>query len=71
MEEGKYIVKHGFNTAGNQVFHCKHCDRFFTETINTPLYHRHLPREDMVLICKLAVEKLGIRAIECVAEKHR
>ena len=71
MEEGKDIVKHGFNTAGNQVYHCKRCGRFFTETINTPLYHRHLPKADVVLICKLAVEKLGVRAIERVTGKHR
>lgn len=71
MDDGKDIVKHGFNSAGNQVYHCKHCDRFFTETVNTPLYHRHLSRGDVVLICKLAVEKLGIRAIERVTGKHR
>lgn len=44
---------------------------FFVETINTPLYHRHLPREDVVQICKMAVEKLEVRAIERVTGKHR
>lgn len=28
-EESKDVVKHGFNSAGNQVYHCKRCGRFF------------------------------------------
>lgn len=30
-----------------------------------------MPRDEVVLICKLAVEKLGIRAIERVTGHHR
>lgn len=30
-----------------------------------------MSREDVVLICKLAVEKLGVRAIERVTGHHR
>ena len=41
------------------------------ETANTPLYHKHLSLDEILLICKLLVEKLGIRAIERVTGHHR
>jgi hypothetical protein len=41
------------------------------ETANTPLYHKHLSLAEIILICKLLVEKLGIRGIERATGHHR
>jgi hypothetical protein len=40
-------------------------------TNNTVFYHRHLSEEDIILICKLLVEKNSIRAIERITGHHR
>ena len=40
-------------------------------TNNTIFYHKHLSEEDIILICKLLVEKNSIRAIERITEHHR
>ena len=71
VEEGKDILKRGRNRAGNQQYFCNHCHTWFVETKNTPLYHRHLSRDQVVLICKLLVEKNGVRSIERVTGHHR
>ncbi|KXA99388.1 hypothetical protein AKJ40_03255 [candidate division MSBL1 archaeon SCGC-AAA259M10] len=70
-EEGKDIVKRGKNRAGNQQYYCYHCDSWFVETKNTPLYHKHLSEEEIIEICKHLVEKNGIRSIERITGHHR
>jgi transposase-like protein len=65
-EEGKDIRKQGKNSAGHQRYQCMHCKTFFVETANTPMYRRHISEEQLVLIGKLRVEKLGNRAISRV-----
>ena len=64
--EGKDIRKQGCNKAGHQRYQCMHCNKFFVETINTPMYHRHISEEDLILIGKLLVEKMGNRPISRV-----
>lgn len=70
-ETGKHIVKKGFNSAGHQVYMCRYCHGNFVETVNTPLYYKHLDEKEIELIGKLANEKMGIRAIERVTGHHR
>jgi len=70
-EDGKCIVKKGFNSAGHQVYLCRYCQGNFVETINTPLYYKHLDEKEIELIGKLSNEKMGIRAIERVTGHHR
>ncbi|MDP2797451.1 MAG: hypothetical protein Q8N94_08080 [Methanoregula sp.] len=70
-EDGKDIVKRGKNRAGHQQYFCNHCNKWFVETANTPLYHKHLSLSEIILICKLLVEKLGIRGIERATGHHR
>lgn len=41
------------------------------ETKNTPLYHKHLSESDIIQICKLLVERNGIRSIERITGHHR
>ena len=65
------IIKKGFNAKGNQMFKCKTCGVRFPETKGTVFSNRHLKEEQIMMICKLLVEKNGIRAIERIMEIHR
>lgn len=71
VEGGKRVVKKGFNSAGHQVYMCRYCHGNFVETVNTPLYYKHLDEKEIELIGKLSNEKMGIRAIERVTGHHR
>jgi transposase-like protein len=66
-----HITKKGFNQKGNQMYKCKTCGMRFPESKGTVFYNRHLTDEQIILICKLLVEKNGIRAIERIMEIHR
>jgi transposase-like protein len=70
-EEGKDILKRGKNRAGHQQYFCNHCQKWFVETANTPLYHKHLSKSEIIQICKHLVEKNGIRSIERITGHHR
>lgn len=70
-EEGKDIVKRGKNRARHQQYYCNHCHKWFVETANTPLYHKHLSESEIINICKHLVEKNGIRSIERITGHHR
>ncbi len=70
-EDGKDIVKRGKNRAGHQQYYCNHCHKWFVETANTPLYHKHLSEFEIINICKHLVEKNGIRSIERLTGHHR
>ena len=70
-EEGKDILKRGKNRAGHQQYYCNHCRKWFVETVNTPLYHKHLSKSEVIQICKHLVEKNGIRSIERITGHHR
>ncbi len=70
-EKGKDILKRGKNRAGHQRYYCNHCHKWFLETTNTPLYHKHLSKSEIIQICKHLVEKNGIRSIERITGHHR
>ncbi len=70
-EQGKDIVKRGKNRAGHQQYYCNHCNTWFVETANTPLYRKHLSEDEIINICKHLVEKNGIRSIERITGHHR
>jgi transposase-like protein len=70
-ENGKDILKRGKNKAGHQRYYCNHCHKWFLETSNTPLYHKHLSKKEIIRICKHLVEKNGIRSIERITGHHR
>ena len=71
IEIGKDILKRGKNRASNQQYYCNHCQKWFVETKNTPFYHKHLTKHEIIQICKLLVEKKGIRNIERITGNHR
>lgn len=70
-EKDRDIIKKGKNRAGHQQYYCFHCRSYFVETANTPLYHKHLSKREIMRICKLLVEKNGIRSIERITGHHR
>ncbi|MCL6091208.1 MAG: hypothetical protein M1393_09250 [Candidatus Thermoplasmatota archaeon] len=70
-ERGKDLIRRGKNRAGHQLYKCLHCNRTFSETILTPLYHKHMPESEIIRICRLLVEKNGIRSIERITGHHR
>ena len=66
-----HITKKAFNAKGKQMFKCKTCGIRFPESKGTVFYKRHLTDEQIILICKLLVEKNSIRTIERIMEIHR
>jgi transposase-like protein len=70
-EKDKNITKRGKTRAGHQLYKCHHCDTTFTETKPTPLYRKHLTEQEITRICKLLVERNGIRSIERITGHHR
>ena len=69
--EGKAIIKRGKYKTGHQRYYCKHCGKFFMDTIGTAVYRKHLPKEQIRLIYRLFLEKNGIRSIERITGHHR
>ncbi len=53
------------------MFKCKTCGMRFPDTKGTLFYKRHLTEEQIILVCKLLVEKNGIRSIERIMDIHR
>lgn len=70
-EGGKDIIKSGKYHTGHQRYYCHHCQTYFMETKGTPLYRKQLPESEIIQICKLLVEKNGIRSIERITGHHR
>ena len=70
-EKGKHIIKRGKNNAEHQIYKCLRYNKTFTETKLTPLYHKHLSEQEITRICKLLVERNGIRSIERITGHHR
>jgi len=70
-EKEKDIIKRGKNHADHQLYKCLHCGKTFSETKSTPLYHKHLSEQEITNICKLLVERNGIRSIERITGHHR
>lgn len=69
--EGKAIIKRGKYKTGHQRYYCKHCGKFFMDTIGTAVYRKHLSGDEIRLIYRLFLEKNGIRSIERITGHHR
>jgi len=69
--EGKAVIKRGKYRTGHQRYYCKHCSKFFMDTIGTSVYRKHLPKDEIRLIYRLFLEKNGIRSIERITGHHR
>ena len=65
------IIRYGHDKNSKQRVKCNTCNSIFVETKNTIFYNRKLSEDQIILICKLLVEKNGVRAIERIMEIHR
>lgn len=69
--EEKAVVKSGKYNTGHQRYYCKHCGKYFMETSGTPVYRKHLSKDEIRMIYRLFIEKNGIRSIERITGHHR
>jgi len=67
----KNIIRFGIQANGVQRYRCTDCGRTFARTINTPFFHKHLDKKEIVRICKMLSEKTGFRAIARITGHHR
>ena len=65
------ITKYGHDKNGKQRFICNTCNWVFVETKDGVFYNRKLSEDQMILICKLLVEKNGTQSIGRIMEIHR
>ena len=64
------VVRNGKQPNGTQKYKCTECGRNFARTINTPFFHKHLPKEEIVMICKMLSEKNSFRGIARITNHH-
>lgn len=64
------IVRNGKQPNGTQKYKCADCGRNFTRTINTPFFHKHLKKSQIITICKMLSEKTNFRAIARITGHH-
>ena len=66
----KNIVRNGHQSNGTQKYKCTECNRNLVRTINTPFFHKHLSKKEIIRICKLLAEKTSFRAIARATNHH-
>ena len=66
----KNIIRKGQQRNGTQRYQCTECKRTFARTINTPFFHKHLSKKEIIHICKLLSEKTSFRAIARITSHH-
>ena len=64
------IIRKGQQKNGTQRYQCTDCKRTFARTINTPFFHKHLSKKEIIHICKLLSEKTSFRAIARITSHH-
>jgi transposase-like protein len=69
--DGKAIIRRGKYKTGHQRYNCKHCGRFFMDTVGTAIYRKHLSKDEIRLVYRLYLERNGIRSIERITGHHR
>ena len=64
------IIRFGLQLNGTQRYRCTECKRTFARTINTPFFHKHLSKKEIMRICKMLAEKTSFRAIARITNHH-
>jgi transposase-like protein len=59
----KNIIRFGSQPNGTQRYRCVDCKRTFARTINTPFFHKHLSKKEIINISKQFVEKSSFRGV--------
>ena len=65
------IIRKGKQNNGTRRYQCTDCRKTFSRTRNTPFFHKHLKKKEIILICKMLSEKTSFRAIARITEHHR
>jgi transposase-like protein len=71
LEVGKRIRRNGHNSAGNQQYHCRHCNAYFIETRHTPLFHSRLERSQVEELARACAENISIRSVSRITKLDR
>ncbi|MFH1440217.1 MAG: hypothetical protein ABIG89_06615 [Candidatus Woesearchaeota archaeon] len=66
----KNVIRKGKQRNGTKRYKCTECGRTFSRTINTPFFHKHLKKKEIISICKMLSEKTSFRAIARITEHH-
>ena len=64
------IIRSGKQKNSTQRYQCTDCKRTFARTINTPFFHKHLKKSEIIAICKMLSEKTSFRAIARITGHH-
>ena len=64
------IVRNGFQPNGTQKYKCTDCGRNLVRTFNTPFFHKHLKKEEIIRICRLLAERISFRGIARITGHH-
>ena len=64
------IVRNSSQSNGTQKYKCIECGRNLVRTINTPFFHKHLSKKEIIRICKMLAEKTSFRAIARITNLH-
>jgi transposase-like protein len=57
------IVRNGKQSNGTQKYKCTECGRNIVRTVNTPFFHKHLSKKEIINISKQFVEKSSFRGV--------
>ena len=66
----KNIIRKGKQRNGTQRYQCTDCKRTFARTINTPFFHKHLSKKEIINISKQFVEKTSFRGVARATGHH-
>ena len=66
----KNIIRFGSQPNGTQRYRCTDCKRTFARTINTPFFHKHLSKKEIIDISKQFVEKSSFRGVARATGHH-
>lgn len=64
------IVRNGKQSNGTQKYKCTDCGRNIVRTINTPFFHKHLSKKEIISISKQFVEKSSFRGVARATGHH-
>ena len=64
------IVRNGRQPNGTQKYKCTDCGRNIVRTINTPFFHKHLNKKEIINISKQFVEKNSFRGVARATGHH-
>jgi len=64
------IKRNGKQPNGTQKYKCTDCGRNIVRTVNTPFFHKHLKKKEIVRICKLLTERISFRGIARATDHH-